>query len=645
MKKLHTVCARDCYDTCSLAVTLDENERIVSIQGDPDHPITQGFVCPRGTKDRERLIKNRVRTPMVRQNGKQEAADWDTALDIATRTLRETLDEHGPEAVLSLNYAGNMGLLSGAFPQRIWNALGAVQTDFALCSKSGNRGIALHYGDRYGTQPEELPEKDLIVFWGFNPAVSSPHLWSLAKKARNKRGAKIVVIDPRKSESAAQADFRLQPRPGTDVALAYGVMNRLIAQDTIDREFIEQWTQGFDELQSEAAQWTPKKVEELCRVPQKQIEALAELYADLGASVTMIGIGFQKSDNGADQARAVSLIPALLGVHRGFFYSNGSASFVDDDLVAGTPLTQKTSPVVPQVALADLVNEGRFKYIFISCMNPAMTLPNQNLFRAGLERDDVFVVVHETHWTQTCDFADLVLPAPTYLEKDDLVLSWAHDLVRDSPQILQPTTDSRSEVWLMQEMAKRLELQEEWLYADPWKVLKKVLENTFKDGDFTDLKSGKLLRLKKRGRKSYPTPSGKIEFYSTRAQEQGFNPLPQQASLSQKDGEFVFLSSASPHYTSTQFQECYGKIPAVLHINPLDAKAHNIKDDQTICIQNARGRLQVKAKLSELVPHGVLWSPRQSEDPSGIPQNSLMSSRPQTIGGGSRFNSTHVWIS
>ncbi|MCP4399689.1 MAG: molybdopterin-dependent oxidoreductase, partial [bacterium] len=403
MKKMYTVCARDCYDTCSLVVTLDNDEHIVSIQGDPNHPITQGFVCPRGAKDHERLLKNRVQAPFLRQNGTLVEAKWDQSLDVAAQKLRELLDRYGPGAVLSINYAGNMGLLSGAFSQRIWNALGATQTDRAICSESGNRGIALHYGDRYGTQPEELLEMDLIVFWGFNPAVSASHLWSPAKKARRTRGTKIVVVDPRKSQSAAQADLWIQLRPGTDVALSYGVMNRLIRQDAINRDFINQWTRGFDSLQEEVRQWTPEKVEEFCGVPRETLAALADMYARLTSSTTMIGIGFQKNDTGADQVRAVSLIPALLGLHRGFFYSNGSAFFVDGDLVSGSTLTQKPSEVVPQVALADLVSQGHFKFIFISCMNPAMTLPNQNLFRAGLERDDVFVVTHETHWTATCD--------------------------------------------------------------------------------------------------------------------------------------------------------------------------------------------------------------------------------------------------
>ncbi len=196
----------------------------------------------------------------------------------------------------------------------------------------------------------------------------------------------------------------------------------------------------------------------------------------------------------------------------------------------------------------------------------------------------------------------------------------------------------------MQELAKRLNCADEWIYEDPWQVIEKVVEDAFEDGDFAALKSGRLLRLKKRERTSYPTPSGKIEFYSSLAEKQGFSPLPQQAPLSQQNDEFIFLSSATAHYTSTQFQECYGKIPAVLHINPLDAQARNIEDDQTLFIQNERGRLQVKVKISDQVPSGVLWSPRQSEDLIGTPQNSLMSSRPQQIGGGSRFNSTLVKI-
>lgn len=238
MKKVATVCARDCYDTCALIVTLGESEQILSIKGDPKNPVTQGFTCPRGAKDHERLHKNRVMTPFLRKGDHFEQTHWEKGLSIVSERLGEALEKHGAEAALYLDYAGNTGLLTGLFPQRLWNAIGATQTDWALCSTSGRKGLALHYGDSYGTTPIELLSMNLVVFWGFNAAVTSSHMWSLAKRARKSQGTRIVVIDPRESRTAKDADLWIQPRPGSDVAFAYGLINYLIQNHYADLDFV-----------------------------------------------------------------------------------------------------------------------------------------------------------------------------------------------------------------------------------------------------------------------------------------------------------------------------------------------------------------------------------------------------------------------
>ena len=642
MKKITTVCARDCYDTCSLIVSLDRQEQIVSIEGDPNHPITQGFVCPRGAKDHENLRTNRVKSPFLRQGKILVETSWNDALDLTAKRLHEVLEQYGPEAVLYLDYAGNMGLLTGAFPSQLWNALGATQTDHALCSKSGARGLELHYGKRYGVQPEELPAQKLIVFWGFNPAVSAPHIWKLAKRARTINEATLVVVDPIHTLSAKQADLWIRPRPGSDVALAYGLMNYLIQQDHADRNFLEEWTTGFEELKAEAQQWTAERVAEIAGVSWQQIEEFGTLYANSAPHATMIGIGMQKRAHGADQVRAVSFIPTLLGEHRGFFYSSSDSFLVDGDYISGKTLTTKPSLTVPQVALADLIKEGRFKFIYVNCMNPAATLPNQQALREGFERGDVFLVVHETHQTKTTQYADVVLPAPTYFEKDDLVVPWAHNFVRYSPQAIAPTTDSRRETWVMRELATRLNLKESWLYDDPWDVLETAFQNALENGTFSELKSGDLLRLQCGQRASYPTLSGKIELFSSIAQEQGFSPLPQQKEIEMKEEHFVLLSSAVPQYTHSQFQGVYGEIPSYIHIHSRDAHTHDIQHGETVFLSNELGSVQVTARISDSVPEGVLWSPRLFEDAAGMPHNGLTSSQPQEIGKGPRFNSTTV---
>ena len=644
MKQVSTVCARDCYDTCALIVTLGESEQILSVKGNPKNPVTQGFTCPRGAKDHERLYKNRVEAPFLREGDRFERADWDRALRVVSQRLGEVLDKHGPEAALYLDYAGNMGLLTAAFPRRLWNAIGATQTDRALCSKSGHKALALHYGDSHGIVPIEILSLDLVVFWGFNAAVSSPHMWSLARKARKLRGTQIVVIDPRESLTAKSADLWIQPLPGSDVALAYGVINYLIQNDHVHLEFIKQWTHGFEQLKVEASKWTPDRVEQITGVAWRHVEQLGDAYGSLKPGTTMIGIGLQKCNQGADQVRAISFIPALLGLHRGFFYSNGNSFSVNESFISGQAITDKTPKIVGQVALADLVKGGEFKFIYISGMNPAMTLPNQHAFREGISRQDVFVVVHETHWTKTAQYANVVLPAPTYLEKEDLVIPWGHTYVQCSRRAVCPITNSRSEIWVMQEIAKRLGLTEDWLYEDAWGVIELALVDALEGSDFESLRSGEMLTLKTKPKNYYPTPSGKIEFYSSIAALIGLNPMPIQTPLRIEKGNFILLTSATPKYTSTQFQEVFGPIPAVVAMNSQDAERLGIKEGHIVTIANERGQVQVKVTISDTVPERVLWSPRQSEGLAGEPLNCLTSSTPQGIGGGPRFNSTTVTV-
>jgi anaerobic selenocysteine-containing dehydrogenase len=676
MRLVTTVCPRDCYDTCALIATLDESGQIVSMRGDPTHPLTRGLTCPRAAADPKHLYQNRVQEPYLRQNprnhrrGREDteaiqqplhsprlrgessipagqddfrAASWEQALDAVAGKLAEALARWGPEAVLYLTYSGNTGLLTLDIPQRLWNALGATQTDMALCSKSGSLGLTMHYGARYGVRPEDLADMGLIVFWGFNAAISSLHLWALAREARRHHGTRIVVVDSRRSETAAGTDLWIRPRPGSDVALAYGLINLFLESGAADLGFIAQWTRGFEQLLSEAGRWTPQRVQKVSDVPPDQLQQLADAYAQSRrSSATMIGIGLQKCDRGSDQVRAVSFIPAVLGQHRGFYYSNSEAFHINRELLSGERLTDKQPRIVPQVALPELLRAGQFKFVYISGMNPATTLPNTGAFAKGLSRDDVFVVVHETHWTETARCADVVLPAPTYLEKDDLVPPWSHNCLQLSPQVVQPVTDSRREGWVMQELARRLGLTQEWLYEDPWDVVRQALQGALEDdvSGWARLLTGERVRLKRKPRDYYPTPSGKIEFDSTQAREMDSPGLPVQAPLPQRQRDkFIFLNSASAKYTSSQFREVYGAIPALVVINPHDARRLGIGEGAAVEVSTHLAAARAKATISDSVPEGTVWSPRQWAG-----QNALLSSLPQEIGHGPRFNSTRVKI-
>jgi anaerobic selenocysteine-containing dehydrogenase len=638
---VRTVCPRDCYDTCHLQVV--EKAGLTQVLPDPSNEFTSGFLCARGVADLKRAFsKERILYPHSRNKGKPSLGfkriGWSEALDVVAEKITETIRDYGPEALLHVEYAGNMGLLAWYYPQRLWNWLQATMTDYSICSKSGHAALSLHYGLSYGRLPEEMKGSKLFVFWGFNAAVSSPHFWALALRERNK-GALIIAIDPRKSETVERSDFSINPRPGTDVALAYGVMNILISEELYDRDFVEKYTFGFEELKNEASKWPPSRVSEVTGVDVSSIRRLAELYSEKKPSVTFIGLGIQKSLNGAQAVRAISLIPALLGIHRGFYYSNSRRWLANIAKVTGEEIS-KPKRIVSQVALAEHIERGEFKFIFVYNMNPALTLPGQEKLRRGLARGDVFVVQFDTHWNETSMYADIVLPATTYLEKSDVVLPYGHNYVAFSQRAIEPQGESRDETWLTCELAKRLGAPE-WVCRDPIQVLREALEGAI-EGTFEDLLSGKVLRLKTRPLDAYQTPSGKIELYSTTAIKLGHSPLPEMEYMTGKG--FVLLNSATPKYTHTQFRDVYGPIPAIVQINPEDAKELGIRDGEEVVLYNENGEVSVKAQVVDKVPRGVLWSPRQLVDLNGRPQNILVPTTTQKIGGGPVFNSVMVYL-
>jgi len=637
------VCARDCYDTCSMIIRFDENDNLISIKGDPDHPITQGILCPRGGKDIEHVYKNRVLYPFKNDSITKtyKKIEWNDAISAISVKLKEFLKNYGPDSILHIDFAGNGGLLTWDYPLRLWNVIGAAQTDYSICTKSGHQAISLHYGKSYGIQPEELLNQKLIVFWGFNASESAIHLWNLCKMARKKNNAILVSIDSRKSETAKQSDIWINPFPNTDNYLALGIAKHLIENDYINKPFIKKWTNGFDDFRTLTEDIEYNEIEEICQINTEDFIELANLYAKCKPSASMIGIGLSKSKNGANSVRTVSLIPALLGIHRGFYFSNDQAYYIDKKYLR-LESKNKNRKIISQVNIAEDLKRNHFKFIYIFNSNPSVSLPNQKEFREYLKRDDVFTVVHDTHWSSICKFADIVLPAPTFFEKEDIIIPWSHSYIRYNPKIINPLGESKSEIWLFNKISEKLDIKKGELWEDPLLVIKKSLENSLKSGSFVDLIKGKCLELRTKSINKYYTPSKKIEFYSTIAKKMGFNPLPTTDHPNLDSDEFILLTSSLKNYTHSQFQEIYGKIPPILKLNIEDAQKLEILDDMKVEIYNSRGSLKLKSKLSKCIKKGVLWAPKLVIGLKGTPINILTSHIPQQIAGGSTFNSTKV---
>jgi len=644
MRVVKTMCARDCPDACFLDVEVRDGT-ITRVRASKENPVTAGITCPRALGDPQRVYSmRRVVHPYIRQ-GKAaptfRPASWDEALGLTASKLKDTIRSHGAEAVLLLDYSGNTGLITSGFSKRLWNALGATRTDYTVCSASGHAALGLHYGLSYGVEPEELLDRKTIVFWGFNARHSSPHIWNIAMRARRENDAVIVVVDPRRSESTETADLWLYPRPGTDVALGYGLANHLIKVGHVDAEFIASSTNGYEAYRAEASKWTPERVEQTTGVSGEGVKELCDVLTGHGPPVFMIGLGLQKSAAGAEAVRAVSLLPALLGQHRGFYYTNSRGRFIGD--VSGEALAEKRPRVVSQISLGRRLADGEFRFVYVYGANPALTLPDSNAVAEGLRREDVFLAVHETHITETCDLADVVLPAPTYLEKDDVVVCDSHPYVRRAVRAVEPEGESRDEVRVMRELARLVGVAEPWVYEDPWAAVKEALKDAFADGSVDEFMGGAQLRLRSRPRDEYQTPTGRIEFAATTVPE-GVTPLPKHLEMSLGLDEFTLLSSSVPKYLHTQFRDVYGEIPCEVWVNPLDAERHSVGDGDEGTLFNELSRLNVTFRVTNRVQRGVMWSARELADGEGNPQNGLTPGTPQRIGGGPMFNSVRVRI-
>jgi anaerobic selenocysteine-containing dehydrogenase len=618
--------------------------RIVSVTGGLENPVTNGFLCPRGVGDLRRVYsESRVKYPRLRTGLKPgstfKRATWDEALGDLCGRLKETLDKYGSERVLLLDYSGNSALITSQFATRLWAAIGATHTDHAICSNSGHEALKLHYGLSYGVTPERLPDMRSITLWGHNTRVSSAHQWALIMKARERK-AKVAVVDPRKSESAEAADLWIRPRPGTDVALSYGVARCFIESGFVDEEFIGSFTAGYKAYFEEALRWSPVRVESLTGLGWGEVEELARLMGEGKPSAILMGIGFQKSVQGAEAIRGVSLLPALLGQHRGFYYTNSRAHNVDYAYLSGITMSGGRWRIVSQTGLGTLLRRGEFKFVYIVGMNPAVTLPDQMAVREGLSRGDVYVVVHDTHMTETCDYADAVLPASTFMEKEDVSLSDCHPYTRLSNRCIETLEESRTEVAVTREMAVRLGRGEQWIFEEPSDALTKALSGAFENGTAADLFVGADLKLREKSCEEYQTPSGRIEFYSTTVTE-SITPLPRQLPVD-GDDSFTLLNSSLPQWTHSQFRDVYGTIPLIVWVNTVDAEALGIANGDTVTLSNAGGEIEVNALVGDRVGRGVLWSPRPLIDRLQRPQNALTLGEPQVLGGGPRYNSIRV---
>ncbi|MFA7667524.1 MAG: molybdopterin-dependent oxidoreductase, partial [Burkholderiaceae bacterium] len=543
---VRAACPHDCPDTCALLVTVRDGQ-VVKVAGDPAHPSTHGALCAKVSRYPERTYSsNRILMPMRRVGrkgeGRFEPATWDEALtDIAARLAE--IAARDPQRILPYSFAGTMGWVQGeGMASRFFHRLGASLLERTICSAPGMAGLTYTLGAGVGMDVERFAESGLILIWGSNSITSNLHFWTFAQQAK-RRGAKLVAIDPYRSDTALKCHQHIALMPGTDAALALGMMNVLIAEDRLDHDYLERCTLGFAELAARAAQYPPERVAQICGLTPAEVVGLANDYATIRPAAIRLNYGMQRIRGGANGVRAVASLPALIGAWRdpagGMLLSSSNmvptrpAAALRPDLLPGGPGNPPRAINMVQIGDALLDADPPIEAIVVYNSNPVAVAPDSEKVIAGFARDDLFTVVLEHFQTDTADYADWLLPATTQLEHFDLQKAYGHWYLLANNPAIAPVGQSRPNSAVFRELAARMGFDEPALRASDEEIARDAIDwNAPEVGGKTleDVRREGWIRMQHAAAPfaegGFPTPSGRCEFYSQRLADQGLDPLP-----------------------------------------------------------------------------------------------------------------------
>ncbi|MFD1705966.1 molybdopterin-dependent oxidoreductase [Siminovitchia sediminis] len=662
-----SVCSLDCPDQCGLLV-YKKDGKIVKIDGDPSHPVTKGSICNKVRHMGERLYdKKRLQTPLKRVGPKGEGAfepiSWDEAIDTIARHWQELIAEEGAESILPYSFYGNMGKIhSEGMDRRFFNRLGASQLQQSICSSAGKIGYSYTMGGSYGTDPEDMNETRLFIFWGINAVSTNMHQVMIAQKAR-KKGAKIVVIDVHKNQTGRMADWFIPILPGTDSALALGLMHILFKENLVDRDFLKEYTVGHQELETHVQSYPPQLVSEITGVPVDDIYQLARMYAETSPSMIRIGNGPQHHDNGGMIVRTISCLPALTGQWAkkggGAVKGNGDFLSINSRALQRPELRQKPARTINMIKLAEALQqtEQPVRSLFVYCSNPAVVAPNALKVREGLEREDLFTVVHDLFLTETAKYADIVLPATSSFENRDIYTSSFHHYLHLQEPVIPPYGDSKSNADVFRLLAEAMGFDEPELKASDEELIEQAISNVdnpyFPATYMEQLKEFRFIKAKntKDFWKNLNTPSGKIELFSKKMEHDGHPALPTHVPLAEEqNAPFLFVPGPNHNFLNSTFSNNakHAKLEKEpqLFMNQKDAEQLGIQSGSVVRIWNERGECRMKASVGDQVLPGVVVSQGLWADNRGSEYlvNALTPDRVADMGGGAAFFSGKVHV-
>ena len=713
---VHAACPHDCPDACGVLITV-ENGRATRIQGDPAHPVTRGFLCGKVAKYIERVYSpDRVLYPMRRKTSSSkgsggfdafERISWDAALDEIAAKFKSISADFGSEAILPYSYGGTLGTIQGStMDHRFFHRLGASQLDRTICASAGGEALISVTGAKYGTEPEQFRHSKTIIAWGANIHGNNVHLWPFIEEAR-RNGARLIVIDPYKTRTARVADWHIPINPGTDVALAMGMMHLIFREGLEDKDYIARHTFGCDDLRQRVATFTPAYVATVTGITGEDIIRLALEYAKSPAAAIRVNYGTQRSTNGGMAVRAISMLPCITGswkkVGGGLQLSTSGAFPLNREALKRTDLMRSTLGRPARVLnmselgrVLEEVNDPPVKAMLVFNSNPAAVCPDHNRVIRGLKRKDLFTVVHEQFMTDTTDYADIVLPATTFFEHKDLQAAYGHYYIQISNAAIAPVGEARSNSDMFRALAERMGFEDEclresddqaidaalnvdhvWLAGIDRAALEKVGHirlklpndaaaprtaaataaggsvNTTQSREVESHDHGYFLPFAN----GFPTASGKALLYNEALIAMGLDPVVEftPPAESRSTGEVVkypleMLARKADNFLNSTFCNLPGtqKMEDVelLEISDADAVQRGIRDGDQVRVFNSRGELRLTARVNGATKPGVVASRLNWAKLSQNRQNVnvLTSERLSDIGKGATFYNVLVEV-